>query len=73
MQSPPLQGLSSKPIFDDWDSDELASALWQIWQRKYDPALEFGTVYPGDGLTLSMTFDHGQVIQLDADMNRIAP
>ena len=51
----------------------MASALWQIWQRKYDPALEFGTVYPGDGLTLSMTFDHGQVIQLDADMNRIAP
>lgn len=69
----PLQGLSSKPIFDDWEPERLASALWQVWQRNYDPELQFETVYPGDGLTLSMTFDHDRVIRLDADMNRIAP
>ena len=65
----PIGGLSTKPIFDEWNPLEYAKLLASIWQQY---GIEFNDIYHEPDLVLSLVEkEDGKVNILDSDGNRI--
>lgn len=71
VMSPPLQGLSTKPIFNEWNSKDFANVLLLFWS-KYN--LKFSDIFREPDLVLSMTENEDKsVILLDKNGNKRKP